>query len=125
MWQVDRDMPAVVPLPAEIDLTNAEEVSDQIGSVLEPGVSAVVADLTATTFCDSSGLRHLLLAHEIASANGIQLRFAVPLDCPVRRILAITDAGRVLDIYQSLDEAIIGRFPSTPPPSSKAGFRLG
>lgn len=104
-------MLAVVTLPVEIDFTNAQEVSDQISAALGPGVTAVIADLSATIFCDSSGLRQLLLAHERASANGTQLRFAIPLACPVRRILNLTGTDSVLAIYQTLDEAIIGGFP--------------
>ena len=83
--QMDPGMPAVVPLPAEIDITNAGEVSGRIGAALEPGPATVIADLTATTFCDSSGVRHLLLAHRRAAASGTQLRFAVPAASPVRR----------------------------------------
>ena len=64
MQQTNYEVPAVVPLPAEIDLNNAEAVSELIGAALEPGVTVVVADLTGTAFCDSSGLRYLLLAQE-------------------------------------------------------------
>jgi anti-anti-sigma regulatory factor len=44
--------PVIVRLPAEIDVSNAESVYDQLCSVCAPGF-AVVADLTSTTFCDS------------------------------------------------------------------------
>ena len=54
-------MPIAVTLPAEIDFTVADELTDQICAAFAPGVTVVVADLTATTFCDSSGIRHLLL----------------------------------------------------------------
>lgn len=108
---MDHGVPAVVTLPAEIDFTNAKEVSDQICAVIGPGVTAVIADLTATIFCDSSGLRHLLLAHKRASAAGAQLRFAIPSASPVRRILQLTGTDDVLAVYQSLDEAITDRSP--------------
>jgi anti-sigma B factor antagonist len=121
--QMNQEMPAVVPLPGEIDLNNAEEVSDRISAALEPGVTAVIADLSATTFCDSSGLRHLLLAHERASANGTNLRFAVPADCPVRRILTLTGADRVLDIYLSLEEARAGGPPQGRPAPRKGATK--
>jgi anti-sigma B factor antagonist len=103
--QMDHGTPAVVPLPAEIDITNAEEVLDRICAALEPGSATVIADMTATTFCDSSGVRHLLLAHRRASASGTQLRFAVPAASPVRRILAFTGADQVVAVYPTLDEA--------------------
>ncbi len=109
-------MPVVVTLPAEIDFTNAEEASDQIRAGFRPGVTVVIADLTTTIFCDSPGIRHLLLAHERASASGLELRFAVPATSPVRRILKLTGVNRVLAVYPSLDEAIIGG-----PSSAEAG----
>jgi anti-sigma B factor antagonist len=116
-WQMDHGMPAVVPLPAEIDITNAEEIVDQICAALEPGVTTVIADLTATIFCDSSGVRHLLLAHRRASASGIQLRFAVPAASPVRRILAFTGTDQVIAVYPTLDEAVSGGLVSARPGS--------
>jgi anti-anti-sigma factor len=100
------DMPVVVTLPAEIDFTVAEEVTDQICAAFAPGVTAVAADLTATTFCDSSGIRHLLLASERASATGVQLRFAVPPGGPVQRVLKLTGVHRVLAVYPTLDGAL-------------------
>jgi anti-sigma B factor antagonist len=108
-----RDMPALVKLPAEIDFTNAEEVSGQICAAVQPGVTVVIADLTGTIFCDTSGIRHLLLAHRRAAENQVQLRFAVPSDCPVRRILQLTGLHGVLALYPTLDEAMTGG----PPPA--------
>lgn len=118
--QLDHGTPAVVPLPAEIDITNAEEVLDRICAALEPGSATVIADMTATTFCDSSGVRHLLLAHRRASASGTQLRFAVPAASPVRRILAFTGADQVVAVYPTLDEAISGS-PAPAQPGSLEG----
>ncbi|HEU5385292.1 MAG TPA: STAS domain-containing protein [Streptosporangiaceae bacterium] len=117
--QMDHGMPAVVPLPAEIDITNAEEVFDRICTALEPGVITVIADMTATTFCDSSGVRQLLLAHKNASASGTQLRFTVPAASPVRRILAFTGADQVIAVYPSLDEAVSGGSSPAQPGSLK------
>lgn len=118
--QMDHGTPAVVPLPAEIDITNAEEVLDRICAALEPGSATVIADMTATTFCDSSGVRHLLLAHRRASASGTQLRFAVPAASPVRRILAFTGADQVVAVYPTLDEAVSGS-PAPVQPGSLEG----
>jgi anti-anti-sigma factor len=69
-------------MPGEIDVTNAAEALTLITAALEPGVTVVIADLTATRFCDSAGLQHLLRAHRGAAA-GAQLRLAIPPDGPV------------------------------------------
>ena len=68
--------PVVVTLPDEIDITNAGFVAGQLRAALASGAAVVIADLTATTFCDCSGVRSLLLAHHHAAAGDIQFRLA-------------------------------------------------
>ncbi len=104
--QTARTMPIVVVLPVEIDVTNSEQVHDQILAALEPGVDLVIADMTSTSFCDSSGVHALVFAHEAAVARGIQLRLAVSPDGSVRRVLQLIGVGRILSIHSSLSEAI-------------------
>ena len=105
--QAARGVPVVV-LPAEIDVTNSELAFGLLAAALAPGVPLVIADLTATTFCDTSGVRALVQAHEEAVARGAQLRLAVPRGGSVRRVLELTGLGRVLNVYPGLDEAIAG-----------------
>lgn len=105
------DMPVVVTLPTEIDVKNAEEVCGQVRAAFRLGVTVVIADLTGTSFCDSSGVRHLLLAHQSASASGVRLRFAVPSGSPARRVFELTGVDRVLAIYPTLDGAMTGGQP--------------
>jgi hypothetical protein len=44
--------PVVTPLPAEIDMANAEDGGDQLRSALTPGVTIVIADMTSTVAGD-------------------------------------------------------------------------
>jgi anti-sigma B factor antagonist len=104
--QTARTMPVVVVLPTEIDATNSEQVHDQLVAALAPGVDVVIADMTSTSFCDSSGVHALVFAHEAAVARGIQLRLAVQRDGSVPRVLQLIGVGRVLSIYSSLAKAI-------------------
>ncbi len=99
-------MPVVVKLPAEIDVTNSGEVYSQLVAVLEPGVDAVIADLTATSFCDSSGVHAIMHAHERAVARGIGLRLAVSPGGSVRRVLQLTGVGDLMPVYPTLQEAM-------------------
>ena len=64
---------AVVPLPAEIDITNAREAGRDLLAAVVPGVSAIVADMTATTFFDSSGASMLALINAIQPAPAAAL----------------------------------------------------
>jgi anti-sigma B factor antagonist len=100
-----RVLPAVVTLPAEIDMTNADGVGADLQAAFAPGVTTVVADMTTTTFCDSRGIRALVLAHKHAVGSGAELRLVVQSAC-VLRVLDVLGLGAVLAIYPSLREAL-------------------
>jgi anti-sigma B factor antagonist len=100
-----RVSPAVVTLPAEIDMANADHVFADLQAALAPGVTTVVADMTATTFCDSRGIHALVMAHQRAAASGAELRLVVP-SAYVLRVLALTGLDRWLAIYPGLQEAL-------------------
>jgi anti-sigma B factor antagonist len=95
----------VIALPAEIDMANAGRAGQQLGSAFAPSVATVIVDMTATTFCDSSGISMLVRAHKQAAANSTQLRLAVP-STAVRRTLALVQVDRLLPIYPSLKQAL-------------------
>ena len=104
--QAERTMPVVVVLPAEIDVTNSELVHDKLVAALTPGVGVVVADMTSTSFCDSSGVHAVIFAHETAAARGIQMRIAVSPGGSVRRVLQLIGVASVVPVYPSLVEAM-------------------
>jgi anti-sigma B factor antagonist len=98
----------LVTLPAEIDISNGSLVEDELTSALGDGLAVLVADGTTTTFCASAGMTALMRAHHQAEAAGKQLRVVVGSPV-VRRILELTGADQVLDIYPSLADALAGR----------------
>jgi anti-anti-sigma factor len=99
-------LPAVViALPAEIDMANADRVGQQLGAALAPGVATVIADMTATRFCDSSGISVLVRAHKQAAASRTELRLVVPSGA-VLRALTLVRMDDVLPIYPSLSQAL-------------------
>jgi anti-anti-sigma regulatory factor len=65
----------------------------------------VVADMTATTFCDTMGIRALVLAHKHATEQHAELRLLItsPL---VLRIMGILRVDTVLRICLNLDDAL-------------------
>lgn len=97
--------PVIVLLPAEIDMANAEDVGEQLRAAFAPGVTAVIADLGSTVFCDTSGARQLLLAHRRAVASDRELR-VVTSSAAVLRILAILGLDCVLGVYPDLAAAL-------------------
>jgi anti-sigma B factor antagonist len=97
----------VVTFPAEIDMATADAIGEQVAAALAPGVHAVIADMTATTFCDSAGITMLIRAQKRATAHGAELRLL--LRCPnVVRVLKIQGVDAVLPIYHNLEEALAG-----------------
>jgi anti-sigma B factor antagonist len=95
---------AVVTLPGSIDFCSARRIGGELGSVLASGVTTVIADMTATTFCDSSGARILVAACEQAAANNIEMLLVVPSTF-VLRVLALMGLGRA-PVYLTLDGAL-------------------
>lgn len=102
--------PEIVTLPAEIDLSNSAEVGAELRAAFAPGVAVVVGDLTRTVFCDSSGIRQLLLTHDQAVESQAELRLAIGSDA-VRRVLKTTGADQILSLYPSLEAALLPRQP--------------
>jgi anti-sigma B factor antagonist len=106
--QAGRATPVVVVLPAEIDITNADEVGQQLAAALSRGAATVVADLTSTSFCDSSGVHAIVQAHEKATARDIGLRLAVSPGGSVRRVLQLTGANHIMPVFATVQDAIQG-----------------
>ena len=103
----------VVALPAEIDMASAGRAGQQLGSALAPGVKTVIADMTATRFCDSSGISMLVRARKQAAANRTELRLVVSCTA-VLRTMTLVSLDRLLRIYPSLSQALAAVSPPRP-----------
>jgi anti-anti-sigma factor len=97
----------VVPLAADIDLTSCERVYDRLYAEFVGGAGVVVADFTATRFCDCASLRRLLSVQRRAVAQGGQLRIVIPSGSPVRRVADLTG----LDVPAATAPAAAGPAP--------------
>jgi anti-sigma B factor antagonist len=96
----------VVHLPREIDMGNADRVGEDLLAVFGPGVGIVIADMSGTRFCDSSGIHALVMAHQRAKASNTEFR-VVAEPGEVRRVLEIMHLDTVLTIYPRLDVALV------------------
>jgi anti-sigma B factor antagonist len=103
-------VPAIIALPREIDITNADRAGAELRAAFRPGVAVVIADLTRTTFCDSAAARNLLLANDTASESHAELRLAIE-SAAVLRTLKILGLDQVLRIYPSLEAALTSGRP--------------
>ena len=97
--------PPIIKVPVEVDTTNCAKVASELTAACVPGVRTVIADLTQTTFCDSSALRVLLQAHRVAETQGIDFAVAVNSHS-VLRVLEITGLTSILRLYPSVPAAL-------------------
>jgi anti-anti-sigma factor len=96
---------AVVTLPAEVDVSNADQIRQDLAAVVAQDASLVIVDMSTTTFCDSAGVTALVRAVRQASAGGAGLRVAASAPA-VTRVLAITGVDRLIEIYPSVAAAM-------------------
>lgn len=102
-----QDALMVVRFPDEVDVTNIDDIGKALDSAFAPDVAIVIADMTGTSFCDSSAVQLLAQAHRRAAANGAGLRLAASSPA-VLRIMAVTGFDQVIPVYPTLDAALGG-----------------
>ena len=92
-------------LPAEVDISNAGLVRQDLLAVVAQGASLVIADMTATTFCDSAGVTALVRVARQATAQGSGLRLAAGAPAVIR-MLALTGVDKLIEVYSSVAAAL-------------------
>jgi anti-anti-sigma factor len=100
---------AVIAMPAEIDVTNADQARQALLSAASLGAAVLVIDMSGTTFCDSAGVGALIAAHHQATPAGTQLRLVAP---GVLRILTVAGADQLLPLYPNLQAALAEALPT-------------
>jgi anti-sigma B factor antagonist len=103
----------VVTMPEEIDITTAEALRSALLAAATNRHKTVVADMTGTRFCDSSGLHTLLRAHKLAMSDGGEMRLVVPASGAVPRVLALTSLHLFIPCFPSL-AAALAQSPAAP-----------
>ncbi len=99
-----RPAATVVTFPQEAVFSNADTVRQRVASALLPDVRAVILDMTPTMFCDTSGLRELVIAHRLGHEKGVEMRVVVP--SRLMRMITLTGLQAVLAIYPTLAAAM-------------------
>jgi len=100
-----REGAAVAALPPEIDITNADTVSDTLLALLGRGTPLVIADMTGTRFCDVAGMRAILRAHYRARALGGRLDLVVA-DPAALRVFTVTGTSPPMRVHARVDSAL-------------------
>jgi anti-anti-sigma factor len=89
----------------KLDTTCAPELKSELVYLNKTGVRNVVIDMSATRFCDSSGLSALLVGNRLCkSVNGSLV--VCGLQEPVRKLIQISQLESVLSITPTASEAM-------------------
>jgi len=96
----------VVTAPAEIDSTTAGELRAILFEWHARGHITVVVDLTGTQFCDSAGLRELVVAHKRAVADGGGLRLVIAADSAFVRVFIVIGLEGIIPHFATLEQAL-------------------
>jgi len=89
------DDAVTISLQGELDLSSASRMEERFAAIDEQRPSRVVVDLGGLAFMDSTGLRALLLADELAREHNYEL-VLLPGQEAVQRVFEVTGALDVL-----------------------------
>lgn len=104
-----RALPAaeIVVFPVEVDVTCSETLGEALLAAFRQGVRVVIADMSMTQYCDSSGIRHLILANNQAACTDAELR-VVAASPAIRRVLHVLEVDQLLRLYPDMACALAG-----------------
>jgi anti-sigma B factor antagonist len=108
---------AVITMPAEIDVTNADEIREALLGATRQETAVLIIDMSETTFCDSAGMQAVITAQQQAATAGTQLRLVATA---VLRIFTVTGADQLIPVFPTLAAALAGcAEPVAEPPSRR------
>jgi len=102
LWTGDT---AVISLPEEVDVTNSDDIREELLAVVNRGAEVMIVDMSKTTFCDSSGVGALVRAFRRATSSRTKMRLVVTGPA-VQRVLTLTGVDRLIECYPTVPAAL-------------------
>ena len=102
---------AVVALPVSMDASNAGQIGEELLSVINGGVTVLIADMTATIWCDHAGADAVVRAFQHAVTQSTKTRMVVPAKS-VSRVFSLNGLDCLVCIYPSLEAATAASPPA-------------
>ncbi|HEX4777738.1 MAG TPA: STAS domain-containing protein [Acidimicrobiia bacterium] len=96
----------VVSVAGDVDLSNVATVRARLLGALGDDVESLVVDLSDAGYVDSTGVRLLFDMAERFARNGQRVRTVIPEDALVRRVALLTNLDQVVDLYDTVPEAL-------------------
>jgi anti-anti-sigma factor len=95
----------IATLRGDLDIAAAPALREQLLSLLRPGISRLIVDLSAVSYADASGLAVLVGTRRRAQLLGGFLHLASPAPA-VTAALSLTGLRRQLDVFPTVHAAI-------------------
>lgn len=107
----------VARLPAEIDISNADELEQRLLTLAEkdrPAGAPLIADLSETTFCDSSGVSALLRLRKRLAPLGRRVYAVVPPTGTIRKVFEVAAISHLIPLCEDVGSAVALAVVDTP-----------
>jgi anti-sigma B factor antagonist len=99
----------VLAVSGDVDIASAPALRERLAGAIG-AYAGVVVDLDQVPFLDSTGLGVLVAAHNRAHSAGCTLALARPQRI-VKNALRLVQVDTVIDVYESLDDAVAALTP--------------
>ena len=96
---------AMVVFPEHVDMSNAAQIGEQLLAAFDRGAAVVIADMSATAWCDDAGVDAVARAVQRAAVCRAELRLVATAPA-VRRLLAAQGLDRLVPVYSSVEAAV-------------------
>jgi anti-anti-sigma factor len=103
-----RENCTIATISGDLDIASGPALREELFHLLGTEVNRIVVDLSAVTFCDSSGLAVLIGVGRRAWLLGGWLRLAAPAP-PVTAILRLTGLDLQFELFESVQAALSPR----------------
>jgi anti-sigma B factor antagonist len=107
----------VVTLVGQLDIDTAPQVHATFDQLRHQSVTRVAVDLGHLTFCDSTGLSALALAHNYCTRAGGYLHLARPTPF-LARLLTVVGIAQVVPVHPTIEAACTANLTAAPPGST-------
>lgn len=88
----------------KLDITSAAELKSELVLLNKKGINSIVLDLSASKYCDSSGLSAVLVANRLCKDSSGSFVLC-GLNETIKKLIVIAQLDRVLTISESVEQA--------------------
>jgi anti-anti-sigma factor len=96
----------VAHVTGEVDLSNAESITERLVVAVPNTATALVLDMSGTDYLDSSGVRMIFELAQRLRNRGQDLALVVPEEANIRRVLMLTEVERVVPMSSAIATAL-------------------